>query len=61
MRAGRAKDKTEVEETMTVETDRMASLRKKLAAREGKKEFAKNCDAIRAEISKLEKCQDLDL
>lgn len=46
---------------MTVETERMASLRRKLAAREGKKEFAKNCEEIRAELARLEKCQGLDL
>lgn len=46
---------------MTVETPHLASLRAKLKAREGKKEYAKNCDAIRAEIAKLENCQGLDL
>lgn len=46
---------------MTVETPRLASLRKKLKAREGKKEYAKNCEEIRAEIARLENCQDLDL
>jgi hypothetical protein len=46
---------------MTVETERMASLRRKLAAREGKKEYAKNCEEIRAELARLEKCQGLDL
>jgi hypothetical protein len=39
---------------MTEESERLASLRKKLAARDGKKEYAKNCDAIRAEIARLE-------
>jgi hypothetical protein len=46
---------------MTVETPHMASLRKKLAARKGKKEYAKNCEQIEAELSRLEKCQGLDL
>lgn len=45
----------------TYETARLASLRKKLRAREGKKEFEKNCEEIRAEIARLERCQDLDL
>lgn len=44
-----------------VETPRLASLRKKLAAREGKGEYKKNCEHIRAEIFKLENCQGLDL
>lgn len=44
-----------------VETPRLASLRKKLAAREGKKEYEKNCEAIRAEIARLTNCQGLDL
>lgn len=44
-----------------VETPRLAALRKKLAAREGKSEYAKNCEAIREEIARLENCQDLDL
>jgi hypothetical protein len=46
---------------MTVETEHMASLRRKLAARKGKKEYAKNCEQIEAELARLEKCQDLDL
>jgi hypothetical protein len=46
---------------MTVETPRLASLRKKLAARKGKKEYAKNCEELEAEIARLENCQDLDL
>jgi hypothetical protein len=46
---------------MTVETPRMASLRAKLKAREGKKEFEKNCEALREEIARLERCQNLDL
>lgn len=33
---------------------RIAALKSKLAARENKKEYAENCDAIRAEIQKLE-------
>lgn len=40
---------------MTVESEHLASLRRKLAAREGKKEYAKNCEQIRAEIVRLEK------
>lgn len=46
---------------MTVETDRLAFLRKKLAAREGKAEYKQNCEVLRAEIARLEKCQGLDL
>lgn len=46
---------------MTVETPRLASLRKKLKARTGKKEYEKNCEEIRAEIARLENCQELDL
>lgn len=38
---------------MTTEPAHVASLRKKLAAREGKKEFAANCAKIRAEIIRL--------
>jgi len=33
---------------------RIADLKRKLAAREGKKEFKENCAAIRAEIARLE-------
>lgn len=33
---------------------RIASLKAKLAAREGKKEYTENCEAIRAEIARLE-------
>lgn len=33
---------------------RIASLKAKLAARDGKKEYAENCVAIRAEIARLE-------
>lgn len=44
-----------------VETPRLASLRKKLKAREGKGEYKENCEHIRAEIAKLENCQGLDL
>lgn len=44
-----------------VETPRLASLRKKLKAREGKSEYVRNCEDIRAEIAKLENCQGLDL
>lgn len=46
---------------MTTETPRLASLRKKLAAREGKKEYEKNCEDIRKEITRIENCQNLDL
>jgi hypothetical protein len=34
--------------------DRIKALKAKLAAREGKAEFAKNCEALRAEIARLE-------
>lgn len=44
-----------------VETPRLASLRKKLKAREGKAEYKENCEHLRAEIAKLENCQGLDL
>lgn len=33
---------------------RIANLKAKLKARDGKKEFAKNCEDIRAEIARLE-------
>lgn len=46
---------------MIVETPRLAELRKKLKAREGKKEYEKNCEHIREEIARLERCQNLDL
>lgn len=46
---------------MTVETPRVASLRAKLKAREGKSEYKKNCEEIRKEIARLTDCQDLDL
>jgi hypothetical protein len=46
---------------MTVETPRLASLRAKLKAREGKSEYKKNCEEIREEIARLTNCQDLDL
>lgn len=46
---------------MTEETSRLASLRKKLKAREGKKEYEKNCEEIRKEIAKIEELQRLDL
>jgi hypothetical protein len=36
------------------DSPRLASLRKKLEARDGKPGFEKNCEAIRAEIAKLE-------
>ena len=44
-----------------VETPRLASMRKKLKAREGKAEYKENCEHIRREIAKLENCQGLDL
>lgn len=44
-----------------VDTPRLVELRKKLAAREGKSEYKKNCEDIRDEIARLENCQDLDL
>ncbi len=44
-----------------VETPRLIALRKKLAAREGKSEYTKNCEALREEIARLESCQGLDL
>lgn len=47
---------------MTGATDReerLAQLRGKLAARQGKKEYGKNCEAIRKEIAKLEREFDL--
>lgn len=46
---------------MTVETPRLASLRAKLKAREKVAGYEKNCEALRAEIARLENCQDLDL
>lgn len=46
---------------MTVETPRLASLRRKLKAREGKKEYEKNCEAIRKEIARLEGRKEYDL
>lgn len=46
---------------MTIETPHLASLRKKLQARQGKKEYAKNCEEIRKEIARHENCQGLDL
>jgi hypothetical protein len=46
---------------MTVETPRLASLRAKLKAREKTPGYEKNCEEIRAEIARLENCQDLDL
>lgn len=33
---------------------RLVQLREKLAAREGKAEYKKNCEAIKAEIARLE-------
>lgn len=44
-----------------IETPRLASLRKKLKAREGKSEYEENCKHIRTEIARLENCQGLDL
>lgn len=46
---------------MTIETPHLASLRKKLAARDGKKEYQKNCEDLRKEIARHENCQELDL
>jgi hypothetical protein len=46
---------------MPIETPHLASLRAKLKAREGKKEYQKNCEEIRKEIARLEGCQGLDL
>ena len=46
---------------MSASDDRLASLKRKLKAREGKKEFEKNCEELRAEIARLENCRDLDL
>lgn len=43
-----------VEKAMTADSPRLASLRKKLAAREGKSEYKENCEHIRAEIARLE-------
>lgn len=37
-----------------VETPRLASLRAKLKAREGKREYEKNCEEIRKEIARIE-------
>lgn len=37
------------------DSPRLASLRKKLKAREGKAEYVKNCEVLRAEIARLEK------
>ncbi len=44
-----------------IETPRLASLRKKLKAREGKGEYKLNCEHLRAEIARIENCQGLDL
>lgn len=44
-----------------VETPRLASLRKKLKAREGKSEYKDNVEDLKREIAKLENCQGLDL
>lgn len=35
-------------------TERLEALRAKLRAREGRKEFAENCKAIREEIARIE-------
>jgi hypothetical protein len=45
---------------MSVETPRLASLRRKLKARKGK-EYEKNCEEIRKEIARLEGKADFDL
>lgn len=39
---------------MTAEHPHLASLRAKLKARDGKKEYTENCKHIRAEIARLE-------
>lgn len=39
---------------MTEEAPRLASLRRKLKKREGKKEYEQNCVDLRAQIAKLE-------
>jgi hypothetical protein len=39
---------------MNNESPRLASLRAKLKAREGRKEYEKNCEEIRKEIARLE-------
>ena len=44
-----------------IETERLASLRAKLKAREGKAEYKKNVEDLKAEIARLENCQNLDL
>jgi hypothetical protein len=60
VRAGHTEAKAG-EKEMTVETPHLASLRKKLKAREGHKEYKKNCEEIRKEIARIENCQGLDL
>lgn len=44
-----------------IETPRLASLRRKLKAREGKAEYKDNAEDLKREIAKLENCQGLDL
>lgn len=44
-----------------VETPRLASLRKKLKAREGKAEYKDNVEDLKREIARIENCQGLDL
>jgi hypothetical protein len=39
---------------------RIDALKRKLAAREGKPEFSENCEALRAEIARLESGSPLD-
>lgn len=39
---------------MTGDDTRLASLKRKLKAREGKAEYGKNCEEIRKEIARLE-------
>jgi hypothetical protein len=39
---------------------RIDALKRKLAAREGKPEFTENCEALRAEIARLESGSPLD-
>lgn len=45
---------------MSEDSPRVALLKRRLKAREGKKEYEKNCEALRAEIARLEG-RELDL
>jgi hypothetical protein len=51
-RAGRLAHRRRKGMVMTEEPPRLASLRKKLKARAGKKEYEENCEHIRAEITR---------